>query len=154
MNKLGKLSDRGHIFGLGAFRRYKEVTGHDLAHFETALLPPFELDDKRNIVYKDGEPVRIRPIDDVEANYRWATMLKCANDVHVEVHGGEKVSIATYEVLLSDADQKESNKLMDQYLDSNYMGKKMRDYYGIVEDNPSTDSKAKKKNTPRAKRSG
>ena len=37
MIKQMKLSQRGYIFGLGAFRRYKESTGHDIGHFEEAL---------------------------------------------------------------------------------------------------------------------
>ncbi|MCY4781712.1 hypothetical protein ORI89_18825 [Sphingobacterium sp. UT-1RO-CII-1] len=150
MSKQGiLLKDKGYIFGLGAFRRYKEVTGEDLAHFEEALKPVFEVDKHGNIVEDDeGNPVRIRGIDDVEANYRWAVMLKCANDIHCDVNNSEKTSVASFTVLLDNAEQSESNDLLKQYLDSSYMGKPMRDYYGI----PSPREEAKKKPTARAKR--
>ena len=126
MSKQEKLLGRGYIFGLGAFRRYKETTGHDIGHFEEALTGS---------------------IDQVEANYRWAVMLKCANDVHCSINGGEPISIDEFTVLLDGAEQEESNKIVSQYLDSNYMGKPMRDYYGI----PKVKEEAKKKPSPRAK---
>ncbi len=120
------LADRGYIFGLGAFRRYKEITGGDISHFEESLF---------------GK------VDQIDSNYRWAVMLKCANDTHIAINGGESISIDAFEVLLSEADQSESNELLNQYLNSNYMGKPMRDYYGI----PKPEETAKKKPSVRAK---
>lgn len=142
MSKQQKLSEMGYIFGLGAFRRYKEITGHDINHFEEALKPEFITD-------KDGNkvPVRDPNVDDIEVNYRWATMLKCANDVYVNINGGEKLSIDEFTVLLDSAAQEESDKLLQVYLDSNYMGKPMREYYGI----PKPEAEAKKKTSQRAK---
>lgn len=123
-----KLSQRGYIFGLGAFRRYKEITGHDINHFEEALLN--------------------KDIDIVESSYRWAVMLKCANDVYVNINGGDHYSVDEFvEFLNNEADQEESNKLVEQYLDSTFLGKKMRDYYGV----PNGDNNTKKKNTQRVK---
>lgn len=119
-----KLSQRGYIFGLGAFRRYKEITGHDINHFEEALLN--------------------KDIDIVESSYRWAVMLKCANDVYVNINGGDQYSVDEFvEFLNNEADQEESNKLVEQYLDSTFLGKKMRYYYGV----PHGDNNTKKKNT-------
>lgn len=128
MSKQQKLSEMGYIFGLGAFRRYKEITGHDINHFEEALTNGKEL-------------------GDIESSYRWAVMLKCANDLYIDVNGGEKTSIPQYEVLLNDAPQEESNILLGMYLDSNYMGKPMREYYGI----PKPEAEPKKKTSQRAK---
>lgn len=150
MSKQEKLSEKGYIFGLGAFRRYKEITGHDISHFEEALKPDYLRDEKGELKLDDnGEPTRIRDIsiDDIEANYRWAVMLKCANDVYCNINGGDQSSVDAFTVYLSEADQQESNKLVSQYLDSNYMGKPMREYYGI----PKPDEKSKKKPSQRAK---
>lgn len=148
MNKQGKLLSRGYIFGLGAFRRYKEITGADIAHFEECLKPEFEVDEKNQIVFVDGEPKRIRFIDDIEANYRWVVMLKAANDVYCTVNNIEKISIDEFIILHDKADQKESIALINQYFDSSYLGKPMRDYYGL----PKPQEPAKKKPTARAKR--
>ncbi|WP_293933137.1 hypothetical protein [Sphingobacterium sp. UBA6645] len=126
MSKQEKLSEKGYIFGLGAFRRYKEITGHDISHFDESLL---------------------NKVDHVEGNYRWAVMLKCANDVYCNTKGGEQISVDEFTILLDSADQEESNKLVSQYLDSCYMGKSMREYYGI----PKPDEKSKKKPSQRAK---
>ena len=124
-----KLSERGYIFGLGAFRRYKEITGHDLNHFEEALLN--------------------KDIDIIESSYRWAVMLKCANDVYVNINGGQQYSIDEFvEFLNNEQDQEESNKLVNQYLDSSFLGKKMREYYGV----PNSDESAKKKTSQPVKR--
>jgi hypothetical protein len=146
-----KLSERGYIFGLGAFRRYKEITGHDIEHFEMALLPEFVVDSAGvPVLDGDGNKVPLRPIDLIESSYRWAIMLKSANDVHCNINGGDKLSVDEFTVLLDQADQVESNTLMDKYLGSNYLGKKMREYYGIPE--PSKEApKTKKKPSPRAK---
>jgi|GEM_PF-2009995 len=149
MSKQEKLSQKGYIFGLGAFRRYKEITGNDISHFEEALKPEFLRNEKGEVQYDGDEPIRIRDInvDEVEANYRWAVMLKCANDVYCNINGGVQSSVDAFTVYLSEADQSESNVLISQYLDSNYMGKPMRDYYGI----PKVKEEAKKKPSPRAK---
>ncbi|WP_343321420.1 hypothetical protein [Sphingobacterium multivorum] len=146
-----KLSERGYIFGLGAFRRYKEITGHDIEHFEQALLPEFIVDEKGEpVLDEDGLKIPFRQIDLMESSYRWAIMLKAANDLHCNINGGDKLSVDEFTILLDNADQEESNKLMDQYLDSNYLGKKMRVYYGIPE--PTKEApKAKKKASPRVK---
>src|SRR5690606_23296617 len=126
MSKQERLSTKGYIFGLGAFRRYKELTGHDISHFEEALQGSADM---------------------VEASYRWAVMLKCDNDVYVNIHGGEQLSIDEFTVLLDASAQADSDKLMQQYLDSNYLGKKLREYYGIQPVNEET----KKKTSARAK---
>lgn len=126
MSKQDGLLTRGYIFGLGAFRRYKELTGHDIAHFEEAL---------------QGS------VDVIESNYRWAMMLKCANDVHVNIHGGDKLSVDEFTVLLDASPQADSDQLMQQYLDSNYLGKKLREYYGV----PPVKDETKKKSSARAK---
>lgn len=118
---LEKLSEKGFVFGLGAFRRYKELTGHDIDHFEQAL---------------NGS------LDEIESNYRWAVMLKCANDVHIEAYGdGKELPVATFTILLDNAPQEDSQKLVDQFMDSSYIGKSIRQYYGI----PKTEEKSKKK---------
>lgn len=129
MIKQVKLSQRGYIFGLGAFRRYKEITGNDLSHFEECIL---KSDD----------------IGPIESNYRWAVMLKCANDVYTNINGGDKLSVDEFTVLLDQAEQEESNILINQYFDSTFMGRPMREYYGI----PKKDDNSKKKNSAQEKR--
>lgn len=88
-------------------------------------------------------------MDVIESSYRWAVMLKCANDVYVNINGGEHYSVDEFvEFLNNESDQEESNKLVQQYLDSTFMGKSMREYYGI----PKADENAKKKTSQPAKR--
>lgn len=148
----GGLLSRGYIFGLGAFRRYKELTGADVAHFEEALKPAFFTDGEGNVVYQDGAPVRVRDenVDEVEASYRWAVMLKCANDIYVNINGGDKLTVDEFTVMLDSSDQAESDELMNRYLDSNYMGRQMRDYYGIPKSTgPEKKSSAPAKRTAR-----
>lgn len=129
MSKQMKLSQRGYIFGLGAFRRYKEITGHDIGHFEEALF-------------------KMNEIGLIEASYRWGIMLKCANDVYVNINGGDQYSVDEFvEFLNNEADQEESNKLVQQYLDSTLLGNPIRHYYGV----PKIEEGAKKKNTQRVK---
>lgn len=145
-----KLSERGYIFGLGAFRRYKEITGGDISHFEESLKPPFKIDGNGKLILGDDkEPIPHRSIDELEASYRWVVMLKCANDVHVATNGGESYSVDQFEVWFDQAEQSEQSLLIDKYLDSSYLGKKMRDYYGISD--KKEDKTAKKKPSPRAK---
>lgn len=119
----------GYIFGLGAFRRYTAVTGGDVGHFDEALLSA----DKIGVV---------------EANHRWAVMLKCAHDVYLLDKGGEGLSVDQFEQLLDNSPQEDSDELVRQYMDSNFMGKKMREYYGIPEPEKET---AKKKRSVSAK---
>lgn len=124
-----RLSELDYTFGLGAFRRYKEVTGGDLSHFDEALKPAYALNDEGELDYD----VPIRSIDEVEANHRWAVMLKCAHDIYVTVEGGESYPVEFFEVLLDNSPQEDSDKLLEQYLHSNFMGRKLREYYGIPE---------------------
>lgn len=132
MSQQGKsLAKLGYIFGLGAFRRYKAITGGDVAHFDEALLAA----DKIGVI---------------DANHRWAVMLKCANDVHVAANGGEELSVDAFEAMLDAAPQEDSDALVKQYMDSNFMGQKMRIYYGIPE--PQAEATKKKRSAP-AKRS-
>lgn len=149
--KQEKLSSKGYIFGLGAFRRYKETTGHDISHFEEALKPAFAIDTSGEFLRDENNqliPVRSVDVDDVEAGYRMAIMFKCANDTHIAINGGEPSSIDEFENMLNMSSTDDRNQIIDQFLDSNYMGKRMRDYYGI----PKPDE-AKKKTSARVKRS-
>jgi hypothetical protein len=146
-----KLSERGYIFGLGAFRRYKEITGGDISHFEESLKPPFKIDAKGKLILDENEePIPHRSIDELEASYRWVVMLKCANDVYVATNGGDSYSVDQFEVWFDQAEQSEQSLLIDKYLDASYLGKKMRDYYGIS-DNKKEDKNSKKKPSQQAK---
>lgn len=124
------LAKLGYIFGLGAFRRYKAITGGDVGHFDEALIAA----DKIGVV---------------DANHRWAVMLKCANDVHVAANGGDEMSVDEFEIMLDESPQEDSDALIQQYMDSNFMGNPMRTYYGI----PAPESDTKKKRSAPAKRS-
>lgn len=143
MNKKQKtLSDLGYTFGLGAFRRYKELTGGDLDHFNEALKPAYEIGADGTVNF--DKP--IRQIDDIEAMHRWAAFLHCANATHVAIHGGTAVTIDEMEHIIDISPQEENDTLIKQYLGSAFLGQEMSRYYGIPDaEEPEEEDEQKKK---------
>lgn len=158
MSQQGKsLAKLGYIFGLGAFRRYEQHFDSTMPkHFDVVFRLNEELCEQlvaEGKLDKDvADMLPKRTISDVEANYRWAAMLKFANDLFIEDNGGDPLTIDQMADMISAVDQSEFNVVYERFLESYYMGKKMRVYYGIPEPAPEK-SKPKKKASPSARQS-
>ena len=162
MSQQGKsLAKLGYIFGLGAFRRYEQHFNATIAHFDETFKPTVEawtyaVEAMRSDAEQKGEPFTdplppsFRTISDVEVNHRWAVMLKYAHDVYLIENEGDAATIDEVEMLIDAAPQSDWEAIREQYLESSYLGQKLRVYYGIPE--PEAD-KAKKKASPSAKQS-
>lgn len=156
------LAKLGYIFGLGAFRRYEQHFDTTIAHFDETFKPTAEawtgaVEALRADAEAKGKeftpplPPSFRTISDVEVNHRWAVMLKYAHDVWLIENEGEPVTIDEVEMLIDAAPQSDWDAIREQYLNSSYLGQKLRVYYGIPE--PDADKVAKKKASPSAKQS-
>jgi len=162
MSQQGKsLAKLGYIFGLGAFRRYEQHFNSTIAHFDetfkptadawTAAVEALRADaEAKGKEFAQPLPPQFRTISDVEVNHRWAVMLKYAHDVWLIENEGEPVTIDEVEMLIDAAPQPDWDAIREQYLDSSYLGQKLRVYYGIPE--PDAD-RAKKKASPSPKQS-
>lgn len=156
MSQQGKsLAKLGYIFGLGAFRRYEQHFNTTIAHFDETFKPTREmyeawLKSQGKSMPEANGALPFRTISDVEVNHRWAVMLKYAHDVWLIENDGEPVTVDEVEMLIDAAPQSDWDAIREQYLDSSYLGQKLRVYYGIPE--PEAD-KAKKKASPSAKQS-
>lgn len=130
--KLGNV-EIGLVFGLGAFRRYNEITGHDIAHFEESILS-------------------VDKIGFLEANKRWAILIKGANDIfNRATKEFNELSIEEIEIMIDDAPQDDMNAIVSFYMDSNYIGNRLGDYYGIVKPEvPESGIKKKSKRSTAA----
>lgn len=155
------LAKLGYIFGLGAFRRYEQHFGATIAHFDETFKPTVEAwtgavealradAESKGKEFTQPLPPSFRTISDVEVNHRWAAMLKYAHDVWLIENEGEPVTIDEVEMLIDAAPQSDWDAIREQYLDSSYLGQKLRVYYGIPEPDAA---KAKKKASPSAKQS-
>ena len=162
MSQQGKsLAKLGYIFGLGAFRRYEQHFDATIAHFDETFKPTVDAwtaavelmrddADSKGEPFADPLPPSFRTISDIEVNHRWAVMLKYAHDVWLIENDGQTVTIDEVELLIDSAPQSDWDAIREQYLESSYLGQKLRVYYGIPE--PDAD-KAKKKASPSAKQS-
>lgn len=135
--KLGS-SEVGLIFGLTAFRYWCEETGQPLEVLDQVLM-----DDK---------------MDNVIRNNYWAIFILCGMRVFNRVNKDEKYqqeipTIEEVEYLIDVTPQPVFNKVFDYYLDSSYVGKTMREHYGLVEvsDKEEKKDEIKKKRTQSAK---
>lgn len=155
------LAKLGYIFGLGAFRRYEQHFGATISHFDETFKPTEEAwtgavealradAEAKGKEFAQPLPPSFRTISDVEVNHRWAVMLKYAHDVWLIENEGEPVTIDEVEMLIDAAPQSDWDAIREQYLDSSYLGQKLRAYYGIPEPDAA---KAKKKASPSAKQS-
>src|SRR5690606_33533482 len=163
MSQKGKsLAKLGYIFGLGAFRRYEQHFGTTISHFDETFKPTVDawtgaVEALRSDAEAKGKeftqplPPSFRTISDVEVNHRWAVMLKYAHDEWLIENEGEPVTIDEVEMLIDAAPQSDWDAIREQYLDSRYLGQKLRVYYRIPE--PDAAKGAKKKASPSAKQS-
>ena len=162
MSQQGKsLAKLGYIFGLGAFRRYEQHFNATIAHFDETFKPTVDAwtaavelmrddADSKGEPFADPLPPSFRTISDIEVNHRWAVMLKYAHDVWLIENDGQTVTIDEVELLIDSAPQSDWDAIREQYLESSYLGQKLRVYYGIPEPDAG---KAKKKASPSAKQS-
>lgn len=142
-----KLSKVGYIFGLGAFRRYEQHFGKEISHFDETFKPSREAFEawasrQENPPMIDTNKPPYRTISDIEVNHRWAVMLKCAHDVWLTRNEGEEYTVDDFEMMIDEAPQEEWNIVQEHYLDSMYLGKKLRVLYGIPEPEPQSKKKA------------
>lgn len=129
-----KLGDKtlGFIFGITAFRLFCERTEKDIEHLDKVII---------------GDP----SMDSIVRNHQFAIFICCANEVYNDLNGIDEdpIGIKEMEYLIDNTDQKDFDKLFQYYLDSSYVGKTMREHYGLSEvpDKGSKAETAKKKPT-------
>lgn len=125
-----KLGDKslGFVFGVTVFRMFCERTEKDIEYLDKVIL---------------GSP----DIDFLERNGMFAVFLSCACEMYALLNGTEEEppSIEEMEYLIDNTPQDEFNKVFSYFLDSYYVGKTMREHYGIAEE--SDGKKTKKKPT-------
>lgn len=135
--KLGN-GEIGLLFGLTAFRYFCEDTQSTLQLLDEVILG-------------QGD------IDNVKRNNYWAVFIRSAAKVYNKINGvtDDVPTIEQIEYAIDITDQDEFNKIFEYYLDSSYVGKTMREHYGLVEipdnEEDSGEEKAKKKRTQSAK---
>ena len=124
----------GLIFGLTAFRYWCESTGQSLETLDKVIMDP--------------------EMDNIARNNYWAVFILCGMQVFNKVNKDEKYqqeipTIEEIEYLIDNTPQDLFNDIFNYYLDSSYVGKTMREHYGLVE---VSDKEEKKEESTKKKR--